>query len=87
MHSKHRSKPLFVFRKNKVLITPNPKDQNKLCQAGGMRTDCQYTAFDNMLKEVTGSSVLDQKNTLAKMVEGIMYDFTAHNLAVIVNKQ
>jgi hypothetical protein len=41
-HSKHHhSKPLFVFRKNKVLIMPNPKDQNKLCQAGGM-TDCQY---------------------------------------------
>ena len=86
LHTKHHSKPLFVFRKNKVLITPNPKDQNKLRQAGGM-TDRQYIAFDNMLKDVTGFSVLDQKNTLAKMVEGIMYDFTVHNLAVIVNKQ
>jgi len=86
VHSKHHSKPLFVFRKNKVLITPNPKDQNKLRQAGGM-TDRQYIAFDNMLKDVTGFSVLDQKNTLAKMVEGIMYDFTVHNLAVVVSKQ
>jgi hypothetical protein len=32
-----------------------------------------------MLKEVTGFSVLDQNN--------IMYDFTVHNLAMIVNKQ
>jgi hypothetical protein len=86
LHTKHHSKPLFVFRRNKVLITPNPKDQNKLRQAGGM-TDRQYIAFDNMLKDVTGFSVLDQKNTLAKMVDGIMYDFTVHNLAVIVNKQ
>jgi hypothetical protein len=66
MHSKHHSKPLFVFRKNKVLIMPNPKDQNKLCQAGGM-TDCNSIAFHNMLKEVTSFCVWDQNNMLAIM--------------------
>ncbi len=49
-----------------MLIMPNPKDQNKVCQAGGM-TDHQYIAFNNMLNDVTGFSVLDQKNALTKM--------------------
>jgi hypothetical protein len=87
MHSKHHIKPIFVFTRNKALIMPNPKDQNKLHQAGGM-TDHQYIVFDTMLKEVTGFSVLDQNNMLAKMVEGIMYDFKGktNNMSFLVDK-
>jgi hypothetical protein len=70
VHSKHHSKLVFVFRKNKVLITLNPKDQNNLRQTGGM-TDRQYIAFDNMLKDITGFSVLDQKIRLRKWWKGL----------------
>jgi len=60
---------------------PEKDDQLILQDIGGM-TDRQYAAFNAFLAQVSGCSVREKKNTLAKMTEGRMPGFTVRRVPV-----
>jgi hypothetical protein len=82
----NHSREIFKVRRRKILIVPNAEDQGTLQAIGGM-SDRRVFAHNAFLASITGFSIHEKKNTLAKVTASSTPDYTVYAVKVNVNKE